>query len=200
MSDRMYAKIEIGGTITDPEVIEGLEEALKYEGFIDETQSLLNPDSMKEAFDGYTLTFEDYEASGGQFSDLEEYLEDNDIPFIRRSDGLYEYSPEIKISLPGKNAALFITDNNHNIVIQTSYLYTLMDFIMKVKNDTAPLHINEDDDDVEQHVVKILLDDPDRDAFSVLREVLEKEFPRNQTELPPFNIEKNGALLYPTSN
>lgn len=200
MSDRMYGKIEIGGTISDPKVVEGLDEALRYEGLIDGTQILENPDSMKEAYDGYTISFEDYESTGGQFSNLEEYLEDNNIPFIRKSDAKYEYSPEIKISLPGKDTAIFITDNNHNIVIQTSYLYTLMDFVMKVKNDTAPLHINEDDDATKQHVVKILLDDPDRDAFSVLREVLEKEFPRNQTELPPFNIEKDGALLYPSSN
>ncbi len=92
MSERIWAKIEIGGTLS-----RSISLYLAAEFGI---PPLPARDSETVEVVRY-LTMEDAEACWGQFERLEAYLVEQGIPFDRTSDGKYDISPEICKFRPG---------------------------------------------------------------------------------------------------
>ncbi len=103
MADRMAAEILIGGEILSSQVEdlcghirdEGL--SLQYGGapFV----PLIATDLLRAVDDGDgpdgVLRLCATEVAGGAFQDLEDWLREHDIPYTRKSDGIYEYDPEV---------------------------------------------------------------------------------------------------------
>jgi hypothetical protein len=64
------------------------------------------------------LHFADCEIAWGEFTDLEEFLREHDLPFKRHSSGKYEYLPELVEFRPdlGKEVNTIATDNGEPLV------------------------------------------------------------------------------------
>lgn len=120
MSERFWARIRIGGPVPDsllPELKTQLCQA-----------DLISSESvdLSDFSDGDgVLGFEDGAACWGYFEELEEWLENNEIEFDRKSDGCCDISPE-KVSCrraTGKRS--FILDHSGNVVIQADEVLAL---------------------------------------------------------------------------
>ena len=94
MSDYMWARIKIGGTISRP-VLTNLVEFGVPALSSDEAAP---PEAVRH------LEMEDDEARWGMFEELEAYLTEQAIPFDRVSDGRYEHSPELRRFRPRVSA------------------------------------------------------------------------------------------------
>ena len=94
MSEWVWAKIEIGGTVRLPQLTRMVQEF---------GVTPLAADRTAPATAGAVcrLEREDAQAAGGCFETLEAYLVEQAIPFNRESDGTYEYGPEIRKFRPG---------------------------------------------------------------------------------------------------
>ncbi|WP_240416551.1 hypothetical protein [Paenibacillus periandrae] len=66
--------------------------------------------------------FEDAEAINGEFSDLEEFLIEQGIPFDRKSVGFCEIQPEHRIFRPGIIDRVLIQNNAGETYITTDFL------------------------------------------------------------------------------
>lgn len=89
MSDRSTGEIQIGGEMPRklvPEFVAHLVEA----GLLDEGST---EEDLKLDFDG-VLSFEDEEALGGSFFELESFLHKHGIDFDRQSSPSYYYDPD----------------------------------------------------------------------------------------------------------
>ncbi len=105
MSEYMWAKIKIGGSISRP-VLTHLAEKFAVplplpKGAGAEAASPTAPPYLE---------LEDDEAVWGRFEELETYLVGQAIPFDRASDGGYEFSPELRKFRPR------LTDGHGGIV------------------------------------------------------------------------------------
>lgn len=115
MADRMAAEIWIGGKL--PRGL--LEEFPISDLCVDwENTRLASPaeaDILAARDTDGLLHFAEVEAAWGEFQTLEEWLREHNIPFRRRSEGTYDYSPcivEFRPELKGKR--------NHNVYAITS--------------------------------------------------------------------------------
>ena len=84
MSEFCWARITIGGSIKEP-LIPELIDLLKAE-------ELISPDEDLSHYINYNnlLSLESNEASSGEYKEVERWLQDHDIPYIRISDGVYD--------------------------------------------------------------------------------------------------------------
>jgi len=99
MSDRFYAEINIGGKVSSELVedlcslITGYECDPNFPAIAPKTK--LDLLDLAEANDGI-ITIRDYEAVNGEFEDLENWCEENNVSYTRYSAGYSEYMPERK--------------------------------------------------------------------------------------------------------
>ena len=101
MSERVWAKIEIGGTVSRPQLTRLVQEFGVLPLSVVEADALSIDLEMVPPEAVRFLELEDSEARGGQFEELEAYLVEQAIPFDRASDGTYEYGPDIRRFRPG---------------------------------------------------------------------------------------------------
>lgn len=105
MSDYIPASISIGGNVLR-KLVPGLLGAIDADGLKHNWgEPLLAWTAerlLEQAADNDGLLWLcDEEARGGSFDELEEWLEENDIPFDRRSDAKFEYDGGIQYFRPG---------------------------------------------------------------------------------------------------
>ena len=101
MADHFWGRIEIGGCLHR----QHLPELLKALGADDES------DLPRYTEDGHVVR-DDPEARGGRFEELEDTCRDLGLPYVRQSDGKYEFSPEIVWWQPGMDGPdAVITDH-----------------------------------------------------------------------------------------
>ncbi len=89
MSEYIWAKIEIGGAISRP-VLVNLVEKFAVAPPFSEGGGAASPGASTY------LVLEDDQASDGMFAELETYLTEQAVPFDRASDGGYEHGPELR--------------------------------------------------------------------------------------------------------
>ena len=94
MSDYMWARIKIGGTISCSVLTSLVEFGVPT----------LPPEEVASPGAVPHLEMEDDEARWGMFEELEAYLTEQAIPFDRVSDGKYEHSPELRRFRPRVSA------------------------------------------------------------------------------------------------
>jgi hypothetical protein len=110
MADRMAAEIWIGGRLRRSL----LEEFPVSDMRLDWDNSPLPSSSEEDLLaardkDGL-LHFADVEVAWGEFTELEGWLREHELPFRRRSEGKYEYSPERvehRPDLKGRNREVY---------------------------------------------------------------------------------------------
>ena len=96
MSDRFWAKISIGGDVPESlleDLYNNIVDDIGVDSVKDDKQTYKS--WFKEQLQNNILDFEDGEACYGRFEDLEAFLIDNDIPYIRESSAYGEFSPEV---------------------------------------------------------------------------------------------------------
>ena len=94
MSDYMWARIKIGGTISRSVLTSLVEFGVPT----------LPPEGVRSPRMVPRLEMENDEARWGMFEELEAYLAEQAIPFDRVSDGRYEHSPELRRFRPRVSA------------------------------------------------------------------------------------------------
>ena len=92
MSEWVWAKIEIGGTVSRPQLTR----------LVDEFNVSPLPAGQNTPETVRFLGLEDSKARYGQFEALEAYLVEQAIPFDRASDGTFEHSPEVRRFRPNR--------------------------------------------------------------------------------------------------
>ncbi len=130
MSERIAAEIQIGGKIRD-RVAEELCGVIATEGVsLEWGESLFQPAKPDDLLaarcdtgDGLLLLrLFDYEASWGEFNDLEEFLREHDIAFCRYTEGKYDFDPEVVAFHPTCGLVQSLTDHSRNATVQASAL------------------------------------------------------------------------------
>ena len=129
MSDYMAAEIWIGGTIS-PSLVANLCAAITKQcaslewgdaHFSPGTQPDLLEASQEK--DGVSLLWLcDDQARWGEFDALERFLWENGITYTRRSDGKYEYDPEVVEFRPEQGMISLLTNNAGEPVVPVSEL------------------------------------------------------------------------------
>lgn len=194
MSDDVYAKIEIGGPIPASE-LENLAEKLLEEGF-DEGGPNKNTkeDWIKliKNYEGSIIELSSYAVNYGMFSDLEEFLIENDISFIRESEASSEYDAEYAWHIHGQNKKLQIVHRkvDSSDIIIPKYVLTEILKALKTVDDLkkAPLHINEHSEigKLSKYILKNGMPDP----VSYIQHWLNTEYP-DIPKCPPITIVEN---------
>jgi hypothetical protein len=132
MADCMAAEIWIGGPVPAslvPELCAAISEqsvALEWGEPIFEPGSGDDLMAVRRERDGTLLLWLcDNEARWGEFDSLELFLREHNIPFTRKSDGGYEYDPEMIEFRPGREAEQVLTDKWGELVVAVSLLNEL---------------------------------------------------------------------------
>ncbi len=100
MADRMATEIWIGGPIPES-LVEEFCGVLRTESLsLDYGEAPFEPQDAKELLEGAAgnaglLRLCHDEVAYGEFSDLESWLQEHDIPYTRKSDGKYEHDPVV---------------------------------------------------------------------------------------------------------
>lgn len=119
MADYFWGRIQIGGDLRRqnlPRFCEAL-------GADDEF------DLLRYMEDGYVVK-DDCEAGYGQFQELEDTCREIGLPYIRQSDGKYEYSPEFVFWVPGMEGAdAIITDHDSNMQVAMDEVHEIRDLV-----------------------------------------------------------------------
>ena len=118
MGERFNASIRIGGALKE-EDLEEFVEVLNDEGvgFDWVRDSDITEDDIRACLkDKEPLAFYDSEAAWGQFERLEKWLDEKKLPWIRKSDGYGEYTPEMVISM-GENKFSLPTNTDGDPVV-----------------------------------------------------------------------------------
>ena len=110
MSDRMAARISIGGKIPGC-LVADLCGQIRGVASLEYGCEPVEPQTAKDLMEALEdqgggvrlLVLYNEEASWGEFADLEQFLRDNEIPYTRHSDGKYEYDPCIVEYRPGRD-------------------------------------------------------------------------------------------------
>jgi hypothetical protein len=117
MSDRMATEIRIGGTMSLA-LWEQLQQAILDEDlrieYGDELFSNVTPVLLQEhlaAHDGVLYLAEE-EQPWGMFETLEKFCMEKRIPFDRKSDGEYEFDPQLVQFRPGLPMVCLFTDHS----------------------------------------------------------------------------------------
>ena len=102
MSDRMVAEIEVGGPVPRglaPELIEQIRASGAFVTWEEVRFGATTAEELvalaKRTSEHGTLLLADFEASGGRFEALEEFLVKHGIAFDRRSEARAEYDAEL---------------------------------------------------------------------------------------------------------
>ena len=116
MADYFWGRIEIGGDLHQADLSRFC------------TAARVEPFDIPELFEEGRLALENEQASYGQFDELEDLCRELGLPYIRRSDGRYEFSPETVFWVPGMEGAdAIITDHEGNMQVA-------MDDVRRIRN------------------------------------------------------------------
>jgi hypothetical protein len=150
MSEHLPAEIKIGGKVRRS-VAAALCEVIVGEGVaLDWGEGRFRPQTVNELLaarnddsdDVPLLRLCDDQASWGEFDDLERFLRDNDIAYIRHSDGKYDLDSEGAAFHPDTGLVQWLTDHNRNPVVRASELEpiagTLARLLAAVRRGNAP--------------------------------------------------------------
>lgn len=150
MSEHLPAEIKIGGKIRRS-VTETLCKVIAGEGVaLDWGEACFRPQTVDDLLsarsddndDVVVLRLCDDQASWGEFEELETFLRDNDIAYIRYSDGKYDLDPECAAFHPEKGLVQWLTDHNRKPVIKASDLKpiagTLTRLLAALRRGKAP--------------------------------------------------------------
>lgn len=116
MSDRIPAKIEIGGVVYPNFLDEFISEVNNSNGqrFNDWGGARADIKMTKELkeyiHDGY-FTLVDDEASFGEFEELENFCRDHNLSYRRATSAKYEYNAEVAVWIPGMHEPLIFATN-----------------------------------------------------------------------------------------
>ncbi len=123
MADYFWGRIEIGGVLRRKDLLQFCQAV----GATDEFELL------RSVEDGHVV-LDDCEARYGQFEELEDVCREVGLPYVRHSDGKYEFSPEIVFWQPGMEGAYaVITDHDHNMQVSMDDVRAIRDAL--VAND-----------------------------------------------------------------
>jgi hypothetical protein len=88
------------------------------------------------------LHFADVEVAWGEFTELEGWLREHELPFRRRSEGKYEYSPELveyRPDLKGRNREVYCyTSPEGKPMLFVSEVAPIVDRMAKLAADKRP--------------------------------------------------------------
>ncbi len=82
-----------------------------------------------------TLRLYDDQASWGEFDGLEHFLHEHKIPFVRYTEGKYDYDPEVVAFHPACGLVQELTDHNRNPIVQTSAIKPIADKLIAILAD-----------------------------------------------------------------
>ena len=82
MADKFWGRIEIGGTLSK----EDLSRFCKAAG--------VNEENFDQHIEAQHFVIDENECPLGEYPELETLCRDLGLPYIRQSDGMYDYSPE----------------------------------------------------------------------------------------------------------
>ena len=132
MADYFWGRIEIGGDLRkqdSPRFCRGAR--------IDDS------DLAEHMEDGHFVR-EDCEACYGQFEELEDLCRELGLPYIRQSDGKYEFSPEVVFWVPGMGEPRHVvTDHDGNMQVAMDDVRAVRD-LLRASNVTEALRRLED--------------------------------------------------------
>jgi len=119
MGEYYWGRVEIGGDLRRQDLPRFCREL----GATDEH------DLPRFTEDGH-IVLEDCDASYGQFTEVEDTCRELGLPYIRQSDGKYEFSPEIVFWQPGMQGAYaVITDHDHNMQVAMDEVREIRDLV-----------------------------------------------------------------------
>jgi len=140
MSERIAAEIQIGGKVRRSVAEELCEFIAAERASLEWGGKPFEPKTVDELLaarcdsgDGiHILQLYDDEASWGEFDDLEEFLREHKIPFVRYTAGKYDYDPEVVAYHPTCGLFRRLTDHNRNTTVQTCVLKPIADSLAKL--------------------------------------------------------------------
>jgi len=179
MSERMAAEIWIGGPVSSG-LVESLCAAITAEGVgLEWGEGGFHPKCAADLLDACQdqdgtglLCLYDCEARWGQFEDLEKFLVSHNLSFTRRTDGRYEFDPELLEFRPGKPPQRWITNHDGEPTVGVGPLRKLsvqLDAAERLARAGLPVRV----------LLRL------RKARRMLVEILPPEIP----PLPPFTIQ-----------
>jgi len=154
MSERIAAEIQIGGKVRRSVadelccviVTEGVSLEWGDRPFEPRTVDDLLAARVDNGDGVLTLRLYDDQAPWGELDDLEEFLREKKIPFVRYTEGKYDYDPEAVAFHPSCGLIHWLTDHNRNATIQAAALKPMADSLAKIaaeirggKSETAKL-------------------------------------------------------------
>jgi len=170
MADRIPAEIWIGGKLSRSLLDEFPISDLKLDW--DETpfDSTTEEGILSARDESGLLHFADCEIAWGEFSDLEEWLREHNIPFKRHSSGKYEYLPELVEFRPdlGEDIQTITTESGEPLVCKSD-LVPILDKMARLCRSNRPLSVQ-------------------LRAWKQLSGKLDKLVPPTLATLPPFEI------------
>jgi hypothetical protein len=140
MSERIAAEIQIGGKVRRGVaeelcgVIDTERVSLEWGGspFVPRTVDELLAARYDNGDGLLTLRLYDYEASWGEFDDLEEFLREHKIPFVRYTERKYDCDPEVVGFHPICGHVQELTDHNRNPTIQAATMKPIADSLARI--------------------------------------------------------------------
>jgi hypothetical protein len=141
MSDRIAAEIWIGGKLPRSFIDEFPISDLKLD--FDETpfDATTEEGILSARDEDGLLHFADCEAAWGEFQELEGWLREHNMPFLRRSAGKFDYLPEIVESRPdlGEEVQTIATDSGEPLVGK-SELLPVVEKMAELRRSDRPLN------------------------------------------------------------
>jgi hypothetical protein len=141
-----FAKIKIGGNIINSQLDD------MYQIIEDKHQEIFNldgmriPEDMKESFNREIelsikttdlIVFESDNARWGEYAYLQEYLEDNKIPYILESGPYYDIPERVKVFNPENNQdASQMLVNGEEVLMKTD-VYEVIEMLKTGQNESA---------------------------------------------------------------
>ena len=181
MADRFAAEMWIGGTVTR-DVADELADQIRTSDLGTEwgEHNLATIDVNDDIFetctdlDG-TLRVCDAEARFGELEDLEEFCRENKISYDRRSEGKYEYDPELVRYRPATGVDCQITVEDGRIIVEADALTPIQESLAHLIT-----HLQAHGITTREDVIKRL---------DIVQEKLKSILPPEIPALHPFKIE-----------
>lgn len=200
MSEPLYASILIGGKLPLPllksflndvrEETNELKEmptssAIEGMDWLNETRSNESGSPFIEA-DG-SLQIIATEANWGEFKSLEKFCRDNNLSYIRRSDGSGELSPEVSWFTPSMQKEITLLSNNSGYIsITKDWLSEALHEVQNFAVENAPLLINSEEES-KKLLAHWSLKNP-WDKLEALKALIENDYPTPPQSTGPFSI------------
>ena len=139
MADRMAAEIWIGGKLSRSLLDEFPIDDLRVDWDENPVDRTSEETLLAGREDNY-LHFCDCEAAWGEFAELEGWLREHNMPFMRRSSGQYDYLPELVESRPdlGEEVQTIVTDSGEPLVCK-SELVPILEKMAELQRSDRPL-------------------------------------------------------------